>query len=164
MSEYIRKLKSKLDLEVAREKSGPIKAPPSPTGGDVIMSGDCGGTNSRLTLLAVPLGYEPKMGERPSVAIIFSKTYANAEHASVGFEGICKTFLKVRPRKQRLGLVRHPPLPVSGPLCTGSQRGAARDRPPAGVLPCVRGRNRQQHCGNLPPARLIERTQRADLA
>jgi len=58
------------------------------------MSGDCGGTNTRLRVFHVPPDAHTKLahGQKPPGVVVFDKTYVNEEHKSI--EDICKLFLK----------------------------------------------------------------------
>ncbi|EOD07407.1 hypothetical protein EMIHUDRAFT_454319 [Emiliania huxleyi CCMP1516] len=56
------------------------------------MSGDCGGTNTRLTLFKVPASHKLEMGKPPPGEVIFSKKYLNSSH--LNFTDVCKVFLK----------------------------------------------------------------------
>jgi len=56
------------------------------------MSGDCGGTNTRLVLFRVAPGATAKQGEEPAGEVVFAKKYLNAEYPS--FVAVCETFLK----------------------------------------------------------------------
>ena len=58
----------------------------------LVMSGDCGGTNTRLILFRVPEGTKAELGSKPAGTMVFQKTYSNASHTS--FEEVCKLFLK----------------------------------------------------------------------
>eukprot|EP00965_Chrysotila_dentata_P238717 6202679-Pleurochrysis_carterae.AAC.1 len=63
-------------------------------GTTLIMSGDCGGTNTRLRVFHVPPDAHTKLahGQKPPGVVVFDKTYVNEEHKSI--EDICKLFLK----------------------------------------------------------------------
>ena len=63
----------------------------SSQGGHIVMSGDCGGTNTRLQLFVVPEGTKAVPGHRPPGELVFSKKYMN--HAFKSFEEVCKEFL-----------------------------------------------------------------------
>lgn len=56
------------------------------------MSGDCGGTNTRLVLFLVPSGVKAERGKVPEGKVILSKHYRNAENNS--FTDCCEKFLK----------------------------------------------------------------------
>jgi glucokinase len=56
------------------------------------MSGDCGGTNTRLVLFRVPAGATAVVGENVPGEMVFSKKYQNSSHTS--FEAVCKLFLQ----------------------------------------------------------------------
>ena len=58
----------------------------------LVMSGDCGGTNTRLTLFKVPASHKLEMGKPPPGEVIFSKKYLNSSH--LNFTDVCKVFLK----------------------------------------------------------------------
>jgi len=58
----------------------------------LVMSGDCGGTNTRLVLFKVSEEECLFCGKPPSGEIIFSKKYLNNEHTS--FTDVCKLFLQ----------------------------------------------------------------------
>ena len=55
------------------------------------MSGDCGGTNTRLVLFRVAPGAKAVRGQQPVGEVILSKHYRNAENAS--FVSCCERFL-----------------------------------------------------------------------
>ena len=55
------------------------------------MSGDCGGTNTRLVLLRVPEGVKAEVGRVPSGEVVLSRHYRNAENSS--FLMCCEKFL-----------------------------------------------------------------------
>lgn len=61
------------------------------TKGDLIISGDCGGTNTRLSLWLIPKGSVFDGTITPG-EIIFAKKYVNQNHAS--FAEVCHLFLK----------------------------------------------------------------------
>jgi len=56
------------------------------------MSGDCGGTNTRLILFRVEPGATATQGETPRGSIVFEKKYLNADNES--FSAVCTKFLK----------------------------------------------------------------------
>jgi len=66
------------------------KAAPA-AGSRLVMSGDCGGTNTRLVLVRVPAGVKAKVGEEPDGEVVFAKKYLNAENTS--FVAVCEKFL-----------------------------------------------------------------------
>lgn len=55
------------------------------------MSGDCGGTNTRLVLFRVPEGASMPHGEPPPGEVVFSQKYLNSSYES--FSEVCKAFL-----------------------------------------------------------------------
>ena len=55
------------------------------------MSGDCGGTNTRLVLFSVPAGVKAEKGKVPAGEVLLSKHYRNAENGS--FTECCEKFL-----------------------------------------------------------------------
>ena len=55
------------------------------------MSGDCGGTNTRLVLFRVPAGVKAEKGKVPAGEVLLSKHYRNAENGS--FTECCQKFL-----------------------------------------------------------------------
>jgi len=59
--------------------------------GVLVLSGDCGGTNTRLVLFRVPEGTKAEKGKVPSGEIVFQKHYRNAEMSS--FTACCEKFL-----------------------------------------------------------------------
>lgn len=61
------------------------------TKGDFIISGDCGGTNTRLSLWFLPHEKERKKGDMVG-KIIFAKKYHNEDHSS--FANVCHLFMK----------------------------------------------------------------------
>lgn len=64
--------------------------------GHIIMSGDCGGTNSRLVLFRVPEGEKVEVGKVPRGEVLFQKKYLNSTfiERGEGFVEVCKVFLK----------------------------------------------------------------------
>jgi len=56
-----------------------------------VMSGDCGGTNTRLVLFRVPPGVKAERGKVPAGEVILAKHYRNAENKS--FSSCCEQFL-----------------------------------------------------------------------
>ncbi|KAL4129339.1 hypothetical protein PRIC2_005348 [Phytophthora ramorum] len=58
---------------------------------DLIMSGDCGGTNTRLSLWNIPKESKHTKGDIAPGEMLFSKKYLNEEHAS--FAEVCHLFL-----------------------------------------------------------------------
>lgn len=63
-----------------------------PQKGDLIISGDCGGTNTRLSLWIVPRGVTSFKGNVAPGEIIFAKKYHNEDHSS--FSEVCHLFMK----------------------------------------------------------------------
>ncbi|RLN37643.1 hypothetical protein BBJ28_00007331 [Nothophytophthora sp. Chile5] len=59
--------------------------------GDLIISGDCGGTNTRLSLWNIPKDSKHQKGNIAPGEIIFAKKYLNEEHAS--FAEVCHLFM-----------------------------------------------------------------------
>ena len=59
--------------------------------GTLVMSGDCGGTNTRLVLFRVAPGTQAERGKTPAGEVLISKHYRNAESAS--FTECCEKFL-----------------------------------------------------------------------
>jgi glucokinase len=57
----------------------------------LVMSGDCGGTNTRLQIFRVPGDAAATPGQLPPGELVFSKKYLNSSYDS--FEDVCKTFL-----------------------------------------------------------------------
>jgi len=55
------------------------------------MSGDCGGTNTRLQAFRVPVGSKASPGKTPEHELVFSKKYLNSSYGS--FEEVMKVFL-----------------------------------------------------------------------
>ncbi|TMW55705.1 hypothetical protein Poli38472_010587 [Pythium oligandrum] len=62
------------------------------TNGDLIISGDCGGTNTRLSLWLIPKGATHFAGNIAPGEVIFAKKYVNEDYAS--FAEVCHLFLK----------------------------------------------------------------------
>ena len=60
-------------------------------GTTLIMSGDCGGTNTRLQAFRVPVGSKASPGKTPEHELVFSKKYLNSSYGS--FEEVMKVFL-----------------------------------------------------------------------
>ncbi|DAZ97120.1 TPA: hypothetical protein N0F65_010443 [Lagenidium giganteum] len=60
--------------------------------GDLIISGDCGGTNTRLSLWVVPYSTKEFKGNVAPGSIIFAKKYHNESHSS--FSEVCHLFMK----------------------------------------------------------------------
>ena len=58
----------------------------------LVLSGDCGGTNTRLVLFRVPKGVTAEKGKVPSGEVLLSKHYRNAENES--FTACCEKFLR----------------------------------------------------------------------
>eukprot|EP00967_Tisochrysis_lutea_P034930 scaffold41771_cov32-Tisochrysis_lutea.AAC.1 len=56
------------------------------------MSGDCGGTNTRLVLFRVSERKCLSCGKPPDGEVVFSKKYLNSEQKS--FSEVCKLFLE----------------------------------------------------------------------
>ena len=54
----------------------------APANGQLVMSGDCGGTNTRLVLFRVAPGAVSKIGEQPAGEVVFAKKYLNEDHKS----------------------------------------------------------------------------------
>jgi len=68
-------------------------------GSRLVMSGDCGGTNTRLQVFRVPTDAKATAGHMPPGELVFSKKYLNSSHVS--FEEVCKTFLaEITPMTQ----------------------------------------------------------------
>lgn len=59
--------------------------------GRLVMSGDCGGTNTRLSLFRLDPGSTAKQGEVPKGKVVYEKKYLNASNSS--FEAVCQKFL-----------------------------------------------------------------------
>ena len=53
-----------------------------PRAGDLVLSGDCGGTNTRLVLFRVPPGAKAERGKVPDGEVVLAKHYRNAENTS----------------------------------------------------------------------------------
>ncbi len=54
-----------------------------PTDNRLVLSGDCGGTNTRLRLFRIAKGAKRcQPGEDPSGVLVYHATYKNAEYAS----------------------------------------------------------------------------------
>mmetsp|Transcript_5440 Transcript_5440/g.15915 ORF Transcript_5440/g.15915 Transcript_5440/m.15915 type:complete len:411 (+) Transcript_5440:46-1278(+) len=71
-------------------------APPGLGPGDqLVMSGDCGGTNTRLELFRVPANAQLVLGDKPPGERLFNKTYQNHQFAS--FQAVVETFLAEAP-------------------------------------------------------------------
>lgn len=62
-----------------------------PAGSRLVLSGDCGGTNTRLVLFSVPEGVTAERGKIPTGEVLLSKHYRNAENTS--FTACCEAFL-----------------------------------------------------------------------
>uniref|UniRef100_K3WIP5 Glucokinase n=1 Tax=Globisporangium ultimum (strain ATCC 200006 / CBS 805.95 / DAOM BR144) TaxID=431595 RepID=K3WIP5_GLOUD len=60
--------------------------------GDLIISGDCGGTNTRLSLWLIPKGAKHFNGNVAPGEITFAKKYHNENHSS--FSEVCHLFMK----------------------------------------------------------------------
>ena len=60
-----------------------------------MLSGDCGGTNTRLVLFSVPEGVTAERGKIPTGEVLLSKHYRNAENTS--FTACCEAFLTLPP-------------------------------------------------------------------
>jgi glucokinase len=58
----------------------------------LVMSGDCGGTNTRLVLFRVSDRKYQHCGQPPEGEVIYSKKYLNSEQKS--FTDVCKLFLE----------------------------------------------------------------------
>ncbi|ETI30669.1 glucokinase [Phytophthora nicotianae P10297] len=58
---------------------------------DLIMSGDCGGTNTRLSLWNIPKDSKHTKGDIAPGSMLFSKKYLNEDYAS--FAEVCHLFL-----------------------------------------------------------------------
>ncbi|KAG2804511.1 hypothetical protein PC112_g18694, partial [Phytophthora cactorum] len=58
---------------------------------DLIMSGDCGGTNTRLSLWNIPKDSKHIKGDIAPGSMLFSKKYLNEDYAS--FAEVCHLFL-----------------------------------------------------------------------
>ena len=69
-------------------------AEPAPS--RLVMSGDCGGTNTRLVLFRVAPGAKATQGEQPAGKVLFEKKYLNADNES--FTAVCELFLKESSR------------------------------------------------------------------
>jgi glucokinase len=77
---------------------------------DLVLSGDCGGTNTRLSLWEIPRDAVHKKGDVAPGHIIFAKKYINEEHGS--FMEVCHLFLTEAKVVERV--------PVAGVLaCAG---------------------------------------------
>ena len=64
--------------------------------GRLVMSGDCGGTNTRLILFRVAPGATATQGENPKGTVLYEQKYLNADNAS--FTAVCQKFLaEARP-------------------------------------------------------------------
>lgn len=59
---------------------------------DLIVSDDCGGTNTRLSLWLIPHGATHTIGDTPPGENLFSKKYINEEYDS--FVSACVLFLQ----------------------------------------------------------------------
>ena len=70
------------------------EAEPAPS--RLVMSGDCGGTNTRLLLFRVAPGAKATQGEQPAGKVLYEKKYLNAEYES--FTSVCELFLKESSR------------------------------------------------------------------
>ncbi|KAG2802124.1 hypothetical protein PC116_g30778, partial [Phytophthora cactorum] len=57
---------------------------------DLIMSGDCGGTNTRLSLWNIPKDSKHIKGDIAPGSMLFSKKYLNEDYAS--FAEVCHLF------------------------------------------------------------------------
>eukprot|EP00900_Chrysochromulina_parva_P009507 jgi/Chrpa1/18558/Chrysochromulina_OHIO_Genome00024720-RA len=57
----------------------------------LVLSGDCGGTNTRLMLFRVPAGTKAEKGKVPQGEVVLQKHYRNAESGS--FTACCEQFL-----------------------------------------------------------------------
>ena len=71
--------------------TGTTEAKAAPEG-SLVMSGDCGGTNTRLVLFRVAPGVTAQIGEQPAGEVVFAKKYLNSEYPSFG--AVCQTFLR----------------------------------------------------------------------
>ena len=58
----------------------------------LVISGDCGGTNTRLVLFRVPAGTKAEKGKQPEGEVVLAKHYRNAENVS--FKSCMEQFLK----------------------------------------------------------------------
>ncbi|KAG2964971.1 hypothetical protein PC121_g24495, partial [Phytophthora cactorum] len=58
---------------------------------DLVMSGDCGGTNTRLALWNIPKNSKYTKGDIAPGEMLFSKKYLNEQHGS--FNEVCHLFL-----------------------------------------------------------------------
>jgi len=60
------------------------------------MSGDCGGTNTRLVLFRIKDGASLALGKPPEGEVVFAKKYLNSTFIAKGegFQELCQTFLK----------------------------------------------------------------------
>lgn len=70
----------------------PVKRNLTESDTQLVMSGDCGGTNTRLQIFRVPKDCKAVPGEMPSHELVFSKKYLNSKFSS--FEDVCKAFLE----------------------------------------------------------------------
>ena len=77
-----------LDRATSRPHAKP--APPAPPT-VLVMSGDCGGTHTRLMIHRIVAGLEPKEGHRVAGEEVLNRHYLNASHDS--FESVCRSFL-----------------------------------------------------------------------
>ena len=68
--------------------------------GDLIISGDCGGTNTRLTLWLIPTGSVAFKGSVAPGEITFAKKYHNENYGS--FPEVCHLFMKEAKLVDRL--------------------------------------------------------------
>lgn len=59
---------------------------------DLVLAGDCGGTNTRLSLWQIPRGSSHKIGDIAPGEVLFAKKYVNEEHSS--FVDVCELFLR----------------------------------------------------------------------
>ena len=75
----------------AAESSGWFSKSEEAAGTRLIMSGDCGGTNTRLVLFRVKDGVKAEKGKVPAGEVLLSKHYRNAENGS--FTECCEKFL-----------------------------------------------------------------------
>ncbi|KAJ8564213.1 hypothetical protein ON010_g7133 [Phytophthora cinnamomi] len=76
------------------ESTTNVVATPAATaapGHDLIMSGDCGGTNTRLALWNIPKGSKYTKGDIAPGEMLFSKKYLNEQYGS--FNEVCHLFL-----------------------------------------------------------------------
>mmetsp|Transcript_28301 Transcript_28301/g.68823 ORF Transcript_28301/g.68823 Transcript_28301/m.68823 type:complete len:479 (+) Transcript_28301:292-1728(+) len=91
------RLAARAAREVAAAAAAGVSVSSSPTAlaegqENLVMSGDCGGTNTRLILFRVKPGYKAVKGTVPEGKVVFEKKYQNAQYKS--FTEVCQLFLK----------------------------------------------------------------------